>query len=115
MASITSTYQLGNYYTEDTELFTEYEANNSVILYTKKVSRNTVFDHWEMQVQDNLGNIYTWKDFVTVEGAIKSAVKIAIYRHLLNTVKAQEDGNNDGYLETVVTPSDRGQDEYVGD
>ncbi|MDA7518149.1 hypothetical protein N8529_00105 [bacterium] len=116
MADITSTYQLPNYYPAGGELFTEAEADDAIIVYTKKVSFNSVFNHWEMQVKDSSGNTYTWKDFVTAESAIKAAVKASIKTHLTtNVFKVMEDANNDGYLKSVATPADRGADEYLGD
>ena len=44
MADITSTYQLPNYYPAGGELFTEAEADDAIIVYTKKVSFNSVFN-----------------------------------------------------------------------
>lgn len=114
MADITSTYQLPNYYPAS-NLFTSREAEGCVIVYTKKINYNSVFNHWEIQVRDDLSNTYTWKDFRTAEAASKSTIKFAIKTHLTeNVIKVKEDGDNSGYLITSTSPSDRGQDEYVG-
>jgi hypothetical protein len=116
MSDITSTYQLSNYYPSGGDLFTQAEANSCFIVYTKKISFNSVFSHWEIKVRDDLGNTYAWKDFRTAEGASKSTVKGAIGLHLTQSVvKIKEDSDNAGYLRTESSPSDRGKDEYIGE
>ena len=116
MPDISSTYQLPNFYGSGQGLFSEAEADACLIVYTKKISFNSVFNHWEMKVRDTLGNTYTWKDFRLAEGASKSVVKASIKTHLTeNVTKIIEDKDNSSYLRTESTISDRGQDEYIGE
>ena len=117
MAEATSTYEIRNRYTESTKYFTDLQANACLIISTTKVSHDGTFNHWEIVVEDGDDNRYTWLDFRLAEGASKADVKSAILSHLTDQmVKMPTKGAYDhDYKRTTSAPSDRGEDEYVGD
>ena len=117
MADIVSTYELKNRYDPNTQYFTDIQASNCKIITTSKVSHDGTFNHWKFVVEDTDGNRYTWLDFRCLEGASKADVKSAILNHLTNdTIKAKTQGAYDyDYKLTESAPSDRGEDEYVGE
>ena len=117
MASETSTYQLRNRYNPATQYFTDIEAESCLIISTTKIYHNTVFNHWEMVVEDDLGNTYNWKDFRCLEGADKANVKLALLSHLKDDcIKITTDGANDtDYKRTTTVVADRGAGEYTGE